>query len=119
MAARVRRPSGFFTSPVNVTRFANQFSFQLINPNADGFTFAIQGTGANALGQAGGWLGYGPSTAGGIAKSVAVKFDLYNNQSGASNSTGLMVNGAPLVPAQSTWANRASTCTAATSSTCR
>ena len=86
--------SAFSLSQLNAASFSTQFSFQLLNANADGFTFTLQGQGANALGQQGGSLGYGPSTSGGIAKSVAVKFDLFNNQSGASNSTGLLVNGA-------------------------
>jgi len=81
--------SGFYNTPVNVQSFTTNFSFQLTNPNADGITFVLQNTGTTALGSTGGGLGYG-----GIGKSVAVKFDLYNNSGEGTNSTGLYVNGA-------------------------
>jgi hypothetical protein len=51
-------------------------------------TFTIQGNDPTALGGSGGALGYG-----GIANSVAIKFDLFDN-AGEGNSTGLYVNGA-------------------------
>ena len=87
--------SAFFTTPVNVQQFSTGFDFQLTNPNADGFTFTIQGSGPTALGTVGGGLGYG-----GIPTSVAVKFDLYNNAGEGPDSTGLYTNGAvPTVPA--------------------
>src|SRR5262249_47448287 len=89
--------SVFYASPIDVTRFTNQFHFRLTNPSADGFTFTIQGASNTALGGVGGGLGYGPDHvggAGGIPKSVAVKFDLYNNQGEGTNSTGLYTNGA-------------------------
>jgi Legume lectin domain/Fibronectin type III domain len=89
--------SVFSTLPVDVTHFNTQFQFQVVNPNADGFTFAIQGVTPAALGLAGGALGYGAATAGaanGIPQSVAVKFDLYSNQGEGNDSTGLYVNGA-------------------------
>ena len=80
---------------------------QLSNPVADGMTFTIQGSGLTALGPSGGGLGYGPdaptnpsaSTNTPIAKSVAIKFDLYNNAGEGGNSTGLYTNGAsPTTP---------------------
>ena len=95
--------SAFWTTPVNVQSFTNIFTFQLINPTADGFTFTIQNAGATAIGPSGGGLGYGPALPGGtpgIAKSVAVKFDLFSNDGEGTNSTGLYINGAsPTVPA--------------------
>jgi Legume lectin domain/Chitobiase/beta-hexosaminidase C-terminal domain len=95
--------SAFWTAPVNVQAFTNDFTFQLTTPNADGFTFTVQNAGITALGPPGGGLGYGPDTAGGtlgIAKSVAVKFDLFNNAGEGTNSTGLYSNGAsPTLPA--------------------
>jgi hypothetical protein len=90
--------SAFWTTPVNEQNFTNNFTFQLTNPNADGFTFTIQNAGATALGQAGGLLGYGGATK--ITPSVAVKFDLANNAGEGINSTGLYTDGAaPSVPA--------------------
>ena len=87
--------SAWYSTPVNVQDFTQDFSFQLTNPNADGMTFTIQNVGTTALGGTGGWLGYAP-----IASSVAVKFDLYNNAGEGYDSTGLYVNGAvPYVPA--------------------
>ncbi len=83
--------TAFFTVPVNVQQFSTSFSFQLTNPNADGITFTIQGVGPKALGGGGdGSLGYT-----GIANSVAVKFDLYDDLGEGINSTGLYVNGVP------------------------
>ena len=87
--------SAFSTAPVNVQQFSTSFGFQLTNPNADGFTFTIQGVGPTALGNNGGSLGYG-----GIPESVAVKFDLYSNQGEGPDSTGLYTDGAnPMLPA--------------------
>jgi hypothetical protein len=87
--------SAWFNSTVSITQFTNDFAFQLVNPNADGITFTIQNAGLTALGGMGGNLGYA-----GIANSVAVKFDLYNNSGEGSNSTGLYQNGAvPAMPA--------------------
>ena len=87
--------SAFATAAINVQSFTTDFSFQLTNPNADGFTFTIQGNKPTALGSPGGNLAYG-----GIGKSVAVKFDLYNGAGEGPNSTGIYMNGAvPTVPA--------------------
>ncbi len=95
--------SAFWTTPVNVQTFTNDFNFQLTNPNADGFTFTIQNGSITAIGPVGGGLGYGPDAPGGtpgIAKSVAIKFDLFSNAGEGTNSTGLYVNGAsPTTPA--------------------
>jgi hypothetical protein len=87
--------SAWYNTPVNITQFTNDFAFQLVNPNADGITFTIQNASLTALGGPGGSLGYA-----GIAKSVAVKFDLYNNSGEGIDSTGLYQNGAlPTTPA--------------------
>jgi hypothetical protein len=99
--------SVFWTTPVNVQSFTTNFTFALTSAVADGFTFTVQNTGATALGQLGGGLGYGinpggGSTTGGIAKSVAVKFDIYNNSGEGTDSTGVFTNGvAPTTPATS------------------
>jgi hypothetical protein len=87
--------SAFWKTAVNVQSFTSNFTFQIANANADGFTFAIQDVGPTAIGVVGSSLGYA-----GIATSVAVKFDFHNNAGEGSNSTGLYINGAiPTVPA--------------------
>jgi hypothetical protein len=89
--------SAWFTTPVNVQSFTNDFIFQFINPYADGMTFTIQNAGTSALGPNGGGLGYGATLPGGtpgIPTSVAVKFDLFQNKWEGTNSTGLYTNGA-------------------------
>jgi uncharacterized repeat protein (TIGR01451 family) len=82
----------FASTKVGVTSFTTQFAFQLLpgtSSTADGLTFTIQGVATTARGGSGGNLGYG-----GITKSVAVKFDLFNNAGEGPNSTGLYTNGA-------------------------
>jgi hypothetical protein len=94
--------SVFYNTPTNIQAFTTDFAFQLSNAQADGFTFTIQNAGPNAIGGYGASLGYGPTsgTTGGIAKSVAIKFDFYSNNGEGTDSTGLYVNGAsPTVPA--------------------
>ena len=96
--------TAFFTTPVDVRGFVNDFSFLLTNANADGFTFTVQGNAPTAVGGNGGGLGYGPPNpgvpTGGIPNSVAVKFDLYDSEGEGANSTGLFTNGAfPGTPA--------------------
>src|SRR6185437_3814326 len=88
--------SAFYNTPVNVQSFTTDFALQLLNPNADGFTFTIQGNAPTALGPSGGGLGYGPDPTGptgGIPKSIAIKFDLYNNSGEGNDSTGFYTNG--------------------------
>src|SRR5580704_17418281 len=95
--------SAFVGTPINIQAFTTDFGFQLSSASADGFTFTIQAVGATALGPSGGGLGYGPDTPGGtpgIANSVAVKFDIYNNAGEGTDSTGLYTDGAsPTTPA--------------------
>jgi hypothetical protein len=93
----------WFTTPVNINAFTTDFNFQLLSSKADGFTFAIQNAGISAIGPNGSGLGYGASHPGGtpgIGRSVAIKFDLYNNNGESPDSTGVYTNGAsPTVPA--------------------
>jgi Bacterial Ig-like domain (group 3)/Legume lectin domain/Chitobiase/beta-hexosaminidase C-terminal domain len=97
--------SAFYTSLVDVGNFTSDFTFQLSDPAADGFTFTIQNSpsAAKALGPSGGGLGYGPdspSGPAGIPQSVAIKYDLYNNNGEGVDSTGLYTDGAsPTTPA--------------------
>jgi hypothetical protein len=86
--------SAWFATKVPVQTFTTDFTFDQLNAKADGLTFAIQGQGPAALGGVGGSLGYQR-----IADSVAVKFDLYNNDGEGIDSTGLYTGGAaPTVP---------------------
>jgi hypothetical protein len=92
--------SAWSLNQVDVQSFTTNFTFQLTNAQADGFTFTVQGYSNNALGQDGGFLGYGGDNNLGIPKSVALKFDLFNNAGEGNDSTGVFANGAdPTVPA--------------------
>jgi hypothetical protein len=87
----------WYATRVNVQKFTTDFNFQDTSAAADGFAFVIQNSpsGIWATGANGGGLGYQ-----GIASSVAVKFDLYNNGGEGIDSTGFYTNGAsPTVPA--------------------
>jgi hypothetical protein len=87
--------SVFWSQPIGVQSFTTQFSFQLSEAKADGFTFTIQNVGPKALGGSGAALGYA-----GIKTSVAIKFDIYNNAGEGTDSTGVYTDGAvPTVPA--------------------
>lgn len=89
--------SGFWKTRMQVDRFRTKFRFQMADPQADGITFVVQSQGANALGPQGGGLGYGPN---GIKKSVAIKWDIWDNEGEGWNSTGIYLNGvSPTVPA--------------------
>jgi Legume lectin domain len=89
--------------------FATAFTFQLINPFADGFTFTVtdppEAIGEYyppILGDDGGSLGYyglinydpayQPDLP--VPSSVAIKFDLFNNEGEGPNSTGIYIDGA-------------------------
>jgi hypothetical protein len=94
--------SVFCTKPVNVRTFNTVFRFQTTagNNTADGLTFCLQGEGPRALGGPGGGLGYGSDPSDPldpgfrIAKSVALKFDLFDNQTiQPRSSMGLYKNG--------------------------
>jgi hypothetical protein len=99
--------SAWFNTPVSVSSFTNDFSFQVspgTSPTADGFAFVMQANNTTAIGPAGGGLGYGSDTAGVLAanailKSAAIKFDLYANSGETADCTGLYTNGAsPTTP---------------------
>ena len=99
--------AGWYGQPLNVQSFTTDFSIQMTpgtTPQADGMAFVIQNApaGLQALGPAGGGLGYGPdqpSGTGGIPNSMAIKFDTVNNAGETPDSTGLYTNGAsPSVP---------------------
>jgi hypothetical protein len=94
--------SVFSSTPVNVRRFSTIFRLQVSpgNNTADGLTFCLQGEGPRALGGSGGGLGYGPDPNNPldpgfkITKSVALKLDLFDNQTiQPRSSLGLYKNG--------------------------
>ncbi len=86
--------TAWYNTEVPVGTFITDFTFQQLNATADGFTFAIQSGNPYELGYSGGGLAYQS-----IPNSVAVKFDLYNNNGEGSDSTGLYTDGAaPTVP---------------------
>jgi hypothetical protein len=95
--------SAFISTPIGIQNFATDFSFQLSSASAEGFTFTIQGFGPTALGPLAGGLGYGAGKPGGtpgIANSVAVKFDFYNDAGEGTGSTGVYTDGtSPTTPA--------------------
>jgi Legume lectin domain len=107
--------SVFSATRIGLASFQTSFDFQLtgkdaLAPDADGFTFVVQPNGPDALGSDGGGLGYGPPSQGqpgaAITNSVAIKFDLHNNDGEGSSSTGLYIYGqAPTVPSLSTLSN--------------
>ncbi len=93
--------SAFFASPVEISNFTTDFSFQLTHSVAsasfaDGFTFTVQNESPTAVGAGGAGLGY----AGISIKSVAFKFDFFNDAGEGTNSVGVYVAGAnPTLPA--------------------
>jgi hypothetical protein len=90
----------FTNTTVPVVSFSTTFTILLTDAIADGVGFVIQADprGNNALGPAGGGLGYGPDMPGNtdptsIVNSIIVKFDLFNNAGEGTDSTGLFSNG--------------------------
>lgn len=80
--------SAWYTTPLNVTSFSTQFTFQESWAQGSGFTFALQNSGTTALGSTGSGLGYV-----GIPNSVAVDFRLQDANGKSVSQLGLMVNG--------------------------
>ncbi|RPH46223.1 MAG: DUF1929 domain-containing protein, partial [Burkholderiales bacterium] len=85
--------SAWYRSPVTLlptSSFVTRFQFRMGGgTNGDGFAFVVQGNDTMALGGAGGALGYG-----GIERSIAVKFDAYQNAGEPNdNHIAVLVNG--------------------------
>jgi hypothetical protein len=82
-AVKFQAASAFWSRRVGVEAFTTDFDFQLLNAHADGFTFAIQNFGPQALGPAGAGLGYGADSEASreygpfALGSVAVKVQFY------------------------------------------
>jgi hypothetical protein len=51
--------SAFYSTPIDIRSFTNDFTFQLSNAGADGFLFTIQNSAPTAIGSPAGGLGYG------------------------------------------------------------
>lgn len=89
----------FSTGQLGVSHFLAEFTFQVrggtdTSAIADGVAFVIQTSGPQALGGTGGGMGYA-----GLRGSVAVKFDVWDNEGETNNSTGLFADGRyPSVP---------------------
>ncbi|HZN33958.1 MAG TPA: hypothetical protein VFB80_09075, partial [Pirellulaceae bacterium] len=89
----------FLSNRVGIEDFTSTFTFQITpgtSPMADGLAFVIQGLGPTALGPTGGGLGYGSDFVGGgggLGRSLAIKFDIFNNSGEGINSTGIFTNG--------------------------
>lgn len=79
----------FTTAKIGIGSFRTEFVYRATSAFADGLAFVIQGVGPTAQGYGGGGLGFG-----GLANSVAIKLDLYNNDGEGESSTGLYLNGA-------------------------
>jgi LysM repeat protein len=89
--------SAWFNKAVPVSTFTTDFTFQILNGAADGFTFTIENDpkGIWALGDGGSGLGYQS-----IQNSVAVKFDIYSDAGEGTDSIGVYTDGAaPTMPA--------------------
>ncbi len=90
--------SAFALPRIPVKTYAMAFTFRFTNANAtaaDGLTFTLQADSPKAVGAAGGGLGYQ-----GILNSMAVKFDLHNNNGEGPNSVGVFYGGnLPATPA--------------------
>jgi hypothetical protein len=101
--AAASQGAAWFATPVGIGEFTTDFNLQLLNAKGGGITFVIQNAGRSAIGPGGSGLGYGaskPGGTGGMAKSVAVKFDVYNNDGEGTDSTGFYTDGAsPTTPA--------------------
>jgi uncharacterized repeat protein (TIGR01451 family) len=90
--------SAWFTAQQPVAGpFSTTFTFELTGGNtadspADGIAFVVQNSGVTALGPDGCGIGFGESTSGcapptgGIANSLAVEFNTYNNGTGVDPS---------------------------------
>jgi serine/threonine protein kinase len=82
--------SAFYHMPLDVRSFRTAFRFRVAGgaDTADGFTFCLQNAGPKSVGVGAGGLGYQ-----GVVRSIALKFDLWNNDGEGPNSTGLYRGG--------------------------
>jgi hypothetical protein len=89
MTSPVRTSSFFSNSKVPIARFDTSFQFRITGTvGGDGMTFTIEGNNPREIGNQKGALGYH-----GIRNSVAIKFDINNNDGEGPNSTGMFIDG--------------------------
>src|SRR5229473_2686049 len=89
MTSPVRTSSFFSNSRVPIAKFDTSFQFRITGTvGGDGMTFTIAGNGPREIGNQKGALGYH-----GIRNSVAIKFDINNNDGEGPNSTGMFIDG--------------------------
>ena len=89
MTSPVHTSSFFSNSRVPIAKFDTSFQFRITgNVGGDGMTFTIQGNNPREIGNQKGALGYH-----GIRNSVAIKFDILNNDGEGNNSTGMFIDG--------------------------
>jgi len=85
----VRTSTLFSNSKVPITKFETSFQFRITGATGgDGMTFTIQGNNPREIGNQKGALGYH-----GIRNSVAIKFDILDNDGEGPNSTGMFIDG--------------------------
>lgn len=92
-AANSQATSAFFNTAQTVTNFTASFTYDFLNGSgnpADGFAFVLQNSGLSALGGGGGAVGYE-----GITSSVALKFNIYNDDGMGFGSGGVTPGTAP------------------------
>jgi hypothetical protein len=80
--------SFFLNNRVPISSFATTFTMRLFPATADGMTFTLQGNSPTAIGLRGGGLGYEQ-----IRNSVAIKFQLFDNDGSGPNATGIFTDG--------------------------
>ena len=102
-AVRYQSGSAFYTDALAIdadTSFSTEFKFQVGGgtTGADGFVFMLQGEGPTALGDYGGFLGYGNGASGDprdeITSSLAIEFDTDKGSWDSNlNHVAVLVNG--------------------------
>ena len=83
--------SVFFNHRLPIAAFATSFTFQInyvSAPAADGMTFILQGNDPAAIGLRADGLGYEQ-----IRNSVAIKFQIFDNEGSGPNATGIFTDG--------------------------
>ncbi len=78
----------FLNNRVPISSFSTTFTMRLFPATADGMTFTLQGNSPTAIGLRADGLGYEQ-----IRNSVAIKFQLFDNEGSGPNATGIFTDG--------------------------